>query len=85
MIGQQLLLGLHAGRAADPRAERADLLEILVGPGAVEGNVGQRQPRVGIFGSAGHAVGVADQQQVARAYGADGDDGGEKNRLARRF
>ena len=43
MFGQQLLLGLHAGRAAGPRPDRAELLQILVGPGSVEGDIFQLQ------------------------------------------
>ena len=60
MLGQQLLLGLHAGRAAGPRPDRAELLQILVRPGAVEGDVFQLQRR----GRRGAAIGpaVAEQQ-----------------------
>ena len=39
---EQLLLGLHALGAARPPADVADLLEVLVGPGAVERDVLER-------------------------------------------
>ena len=39
MVGQQFLLGGHGGRPAGPRADRHKLLQVLVGPSAVERDV----------------------------------------------
>ena len=39
MLGQQLLLGLHAGRSARTPPDRAELFQVFVRPGAAERNI----------------------------------------------
>ena len=65
MFGQQFLLGRHAGRAAPPRPDRTELLEVFVGPRAVEGDILQLQRR---GGSHGVAVPAAVAKQEPRRY-----------------
>ena len=46
MVDQQFLLGEHGRRAAPPRPQRAELLQIVISPDAVEGDVFVRRNRL---------------------------------------
>ena len=84
MVGQQLLLGLHAGRAAEPRPDAHRFLEISVSPGAVERDVGELQPRMAWAGSP--ATPSARRTTAgSRGTGRWPPDGHQENRLTRRL
>ena len=75
VFDQQLLLGLHAGRAADARPNGANLLQILVSFGSVEGDVGQRQLRA--VGRPQRQPVCGQQEQIAERGQAHAHDRGD--------
>ena len=81
ILGKQLLLGLHAGRAAAARSDGAELLEIIVRPRAVEGDVLQLQRRDGgILAVVG--TGTAEENERRQHGRAEQNRGGEQEASA---
>ena len=81
---EHLLLRAHPFRLADARPQRAQIVQIVVGPLPVEGDVGQREPAFDVGRRGSLSAGVVEPELIAHQRATSGNGGRQQQRLAGR-